>query len=133
MQTCLEERTLHLLTLKSHTVLVLWFSIFVVSVEIFKSRASWISTINTPPWHLVIWSTRQRFSNFNMQINHLVILLKYRFWLIRSGMGLEIRISNIFSEDTDFFNLWTIFGISRSWKEVTFFLSSSVFSTVLNG
>lgn len=133
MQTCLEERTLHLLTLKPHTVLVLWFSIFVVSVEIFKSRASWISTINTPPWHLVIWSTRQRFSNFNMQINHLVILLKYRFWLIRSGMGLEIRISNIFSEDTDFLNLWTIFGISRSWKEVTFFLSSSVFSTVLNG
>lgn len=133
MQTCLEERTLHLLTLKPHTVLVLWFSIFVVSVEIFKSRASWISTINTPPWHLVIWSTRQRFSNFNMQINHLVILLKYRFWLIRSGMGLESRISNIFSEDTDFFNLWTIFGISRSWKEVTFFLSSSVFSTVLNG
>ena len=66
---------------------ILWLADKESHVEKIKSHASWWFSLN------------QCFSNFNVYMNHLEILLKYRFWFGLLGWSLGFCIYNKLTRD----------------------------------
>ena len=56
------------------------------------------------------------FSNLNVNMNHLEILLKYRFWFYRSGWDLRVCIANKLLENADFTCPFITLNAAIVWK-----------------